>query len=89
MRGFFLEFLEHALLVDGRDWVLNTQHPTLADIHAAWIFDWMMSLEGAFSENIISEKIYPKTYVWCERYRAAVDRAAKKRWWKRSMERKQ
>lgn len=32
MREFF-QLLESTILADGRDWVLNTEKPTLADIH--------------------------------------------------------
>ena len=74
MRGFF-SFLENTILSDGRDWVLGTDKPMLADIHSAWIFDWMLSLEGSFPKEVISQKIYPKTFAWCQRYHSAIDEA--------------
>ena len=74
MRGFF-SFLESTMLSDGRDWVLGTHKPMLADIQSAWIFEWTLSLEGSFPEDVISQKIYPQTFAWCKRYRTAVDEA--------------
>jgi glutathione S-transferase len=74
MRGFF-SFLENTILSDGRDWLLATDKPMLADIQTAWIFEWMLSLEGSFPDTVISEKIHPKTFAWCKRYRTAVDEA--------------
>ena len=72
MRGFFA-FFENTILSDGRQWILGTNEPKLADIQSAWIFDWMLSLEGAFPEEVISQKIYPNTFAWCKRYHSAVE----------------
>jgi glutathione S-transferase len=74
MKGFYV-FLEKTIFADGRQFVLGTDKPSLADIQSAWIFEWMMGLEGSYPEDSISEKIFPKTYAWCKRYRAAVDEA--------------
>ena len=91
-------FLETTILADGRDWILGSQKPKLADIHgsslphrqkpyssrsrvllangvglvAAWIFDWLFELEGAMPDSLFSEKIFPKTIAWRNRYRSAV-----------------
>ena len=74
MQGFF-SFLENTLLSDGRDFVLGTKEPMLADIQSAWIFEWMVSIPGSFPEDKISKDIFPKTFAWCQRYRDAVDKA--------------
>lgn len=74
MRGCF-ELLEKTVLSDGREWIGGGKTPGLPDIHAAWIFDWMMQLEGSWPADLISDKIYPKTFAWCNRYHEAVDAA--------------
>ncbi len=76
MRGFFA-FFENTILSDDRRYILGTDKPMLADVQSAWIFDWMLSLEGAFPEDVISQRIYPKTFAWCQRYHSAVDEATK------------
>ena len=35
------ELLETTLLADGRDWVLGTPGPKLADIEAIWVLHWV------------------------------------------------
>lgn len=35
----------------------------------------MLSLEGSFPDNIVSEKIFPRVYAWCDRYQKAVTAA--------------
>lgn len=36
------ELLETTLLADGREWVLKTPGPTLADIEAVWVLHWVV-----------------------------------------------
>ncbi|GAB7357755.1 hypothetical protein MBLNU459_g0406t1 [Dothideomycetes sp. NU459] len=60
------------LLSDGRDWVLGSPSPQLADIHAAWIFGWMRSLPDGLPEQYFSQAAYPKTHAWLDRYDAAI-----------------
>ncbi|KAI9726948.1 MAG: hypothetical protein M1828_000296 [Chrysothrix sp. TS-e1954] len=69
--------LLESLLADGREWILETKAPSLADIEAIWPFDWLMGMKGALPEDIISERQYPKVWAWVARFRAAV-KAAKK-----------
>ncbi|OAA68658.1 Thioredoxin-like fold protein [Niveomyces insectorum RCEF 264] len=40
--------LETTMLADGRDWILRTAAPSLADIEAIWPFHWLASMPGAF-----------------------------------------
>ena len=42
---------------------------------AAWIFNWMMSLDGSFPQDMVSQQTHPKTIAWCERYNKAVTAA--------------
>lgn len=75
MRDCF-ELLEKTVLSDGREWLLGGRKPGMANLHAAWIFDWMLQLPNAFPEDLISKAIYPKTYAWCDRYNKAVAAAS-------------
>ncbi|KAF1913457.1 hypothetical protein BDU57DRAFT_540878 [Ampelomyces quisqualis] len=36
------ELFESTFLGDGRDWILGTKEPTVADIDAVWPFKWMI-----------------------------------------------
>jgi len=62
------EFLETTLLADGRQWMLKTDKPTLADIEAIWTFDWLNGLKGALPRELISAKQYPKVFAWIARF---------------------
>ncbi|KAL2353056.1 glutathione S-transferase [Cryomyces antarcticus] len=66
--------LETTLLADGRDWILGSEKPSLADIEAIWPFDWIMELGGLPAESI-SEKRFPKVFAWVERFRGALKAA--------------
>ena len=70
------DFLETGFLADGRTWILATDKPSLADIHAVWPFHWMTGMKGALPEDIISAKTYPKVFAYIQRFNNAV-RAAK------------
>jgi glutathione S-transferase len=71
-------FMETTLLTDGREWVLKTAEPSLADIEAVWPFHWLNSMPGALPKDMFSPSKYPKVYAWVERFQTAVS-AAKKR----------
>ncbi|EME87274.1 uncharacterized protein MYCFIDRAFT_28695 [Pseudocercospora fijiensis CIRAD86] len=74
------EFLEN-VLSDGRTWILGrgTEEkeggPTLADIHAAWIFDWLGMLPGSFPEEEFNARKFPGTVGWLGRYKTAIEKA--------------
>lgn len=69
------DFLE-TVLSDGRDWVLGGRDgPKLADVHACWIFDWLLSIPGALDEEYFNAKRYPRTSGWRDRYRDGVAKA--------------
>ncbi|KAJ9658689.1 hypothetical protein H2198_003567 [Neophaeococcomyces mojaviensis] len=71
-----MEFLENDLLSDGQDFI-NGHSPTLSDIHAGWIFTWLADMPGALDDHIFSQKLFPKTYAWFERYKAVIAKAVK------------
>lgn len=65
-------FLETGLLADGRQWILNTQKPSLADIEAVWPFHWLLGVEGALPPSLVSDEKFPKVYAWIDRFSKAV-----------------
>ncbi|KIW10333.1 hypothetical protein PV08_11295 [Exophiala spinifera] len=69
------KFLETTILADGRQWVLKTDRPTLADIEAIWPFDWLNGLKGALPREFISEKQYPLVFAWIARFNKALQEA--------------
>ena len=79
----YFNFIETSLLADGRQFLLNTSRPTLADIHAGWVFTWALQLAqytfSALEKDVISEKVYPKTFAWVQRIRDAVAETEKQK----------
>ncbi|KAL8843336.1 MAG: hypothetical protein Q9170_000194 [Blastenia crenularia] len=74
MREFF-QFLESTILADGRDWVLNSEKPSLGDIHAIWPFHWLSGMKGALPTSHFGPESFPKVYAWIERFSKAVKAA--------------
>lgn len=62
------DFLERGLLADGREWILKSEKPTLADIEGVWTFIWVKSIPGALSSNHVSTSHFPKTFAWMSRF---------------------
>lgn len=72
------ELLETTLLADGRDWVLKTDSPSLADIEAIWPFHWLSGLPGAFPPDHISKTQFPRVFAWIQRFEQTVSAAEQK-----------
>ncbi|KAK5987097.1 hypothetical protein PT974_11215 [Cladobotryum mycophilum] len=72
------ELLETTLLADGREWILRTKEPSLADIEAVWPFHWLSGIPGALPVEIFSPEKFPKVYAWMKRFQDAVSVAKKK-----------
>lgn len=72
LRNVF-DLLETTLLADGRDWILKTEAPSLADIEAVWPLHWLNGLPGALSSDQISKTQFPKVFAWIERFDEAVN----------------
>jgi glutathione S-transferase len=71
------DMLETTFLADGRDWILNTQEPSLADIDAVWPFKWLMSdrnMKDSLPAELFNAKQYPKVYAWVERFVMELDK---------------
>jgi glutathione S-transferase len=67
-----MRLLEDTLLADGRDWILNTQEPSLADIEAVWPVHWLTGMRDALPQDQISASHFPKVYAWVARFQKAV-----------------
>ncbi|KAF2034483.1 hypothetical protein EK21DRAFT_97570 [Setomelanomma holmii] len=68
--------LETTFLADGRDWILGSKEPTVADIDAVWPFEWMImdrNMNECLPEAHISDKIYPKVFAWVRRFMSVVE----------------
>ncbi|KAF3909630.1 hypothetical protein AA313_de0207039 [Arthrobotrys entomopaga] len=68
-----IALLESSVLADGREWVLGTPGPMLADIEAIWVIKWIAAVPGGLPEEIINAKIFPRVYAWMERFTKVVD----------------
>ncbi|KAL7948878.1 hypothetical protein V8C42DRAFT_312577 [Trichoderma barbatum] len=71
------ELLETTLLADGREWILKTEKPSLADIESVWVFHWISGLPGALPKEGFSPDKYPRVYSWVRRFQEAVTAAKK------------
>lgn len=67
--------LETTLLADGRDWILKTDKPSLADIQAVWLFYWLNGLKGALPRELISHEQFPRVFAWIQRFHEAIKEA--------------
>ncbi|KAL8857678.1 MAG: hypothetical protein Q9178_005843 [Gyalolechia marmorata] len=71
------QLLESTLLADGRQWILRTEQPSLADIEAIWPFHWLSGMEGALPPSVFGNDNFPKVYAWIDRFSAALKAARK------------
>ena len=71
------DFLENTLLTDGREWILKTKAPSLADIDAVWPFHWLVGLKVALPKQLISGDTHPRVFNWISRFDEAI-KAAKR-----------
>lgn len=76
MRGF-VGLLESTVFADGREWILKTPGPGLADIEAVWPLHWLSKIPGAFTKEQLSGEQFPSVFAWIARFDAAVGAAAK------------
>lgn len=73
--------LLETFLKDDRNWILNGNKPSLSDIEAVYLAQWLVTdpvMEGAVPEEFLSEKLFPKTYAWIRRFKQAVGEAESK-----------
>jgi glutathione S-transferase len=75
------DMLETTFLADGRDWILNTQEPSLADIDAVWPIKWLISdpkMEDSLPAEHFNAKTYPRVFAWVERFVTELDKKKEK-----------
>ncbi len=68
------ELLESSLLSDGRQFLLGTDGPSMADVEAVWPFVWLTSMPGALPAEQFQ---FPRVLAWMGRFKAAVSAARK------------
>ncbi|KAL1797067.1 hypothetical protein ACET3X_005607 [Alternaria dauci] len=71
------DMLETTFLAHGRNWILNTPEPSLADIDAVWPFKWLMAdpnMQDSLPAEHFNAKKYPKVFAWMERFATEVDK---------------
>ena len=71
-------FLETGLLADGREWILNSREPKLADLEAVWLVSWLIGLKAVLPEDKFSAGKFPKLYAWVSRFNHAVEESKKR-----------
>lgn len=80
MRQAF-NLLENTFLADGRQWILGTDGPSVADIDAVWPFEWLVvdrGMKGALPDEHFGANNYPKTHAWIQRIMSRVKIAREK-----------
>ena len=63
VRNFF-DGLENGLLADGREWLLGTKAPTIADVEAVWVPAWLIGMKDALPEDVLGPDVFPKVYAY-------------------------
>ncbi|KAF1831803.1 glutathione S-transferase [Decorospora gaudefroyi] len=72
------ELLERTFLADGRDWVLGTGRPSLADLEAVWPVKWLVrepTMTGSLPEECFGKARFPRVYAWVDRFVEHVETA--------------
>jgi hypothetical protein len=68
----YFKWMEEKVLGDGREYILGgSKEPGLADVHAAWLFDWargLAGIEGVDKTGVITEREFPRVWAWLGRY---------------------
>jgi len=70
----YLDMLETTWLADEREWILGKEGPSLADIHAVFVFEWVFHdprMEGAVPESVASEVTHLKAFARIHRFRTS------------------
>lgn len=75
------------MLADGRDWILGSSGPGLAEIHAGWVCDWAVNMAADMNDDseestadmrrVLNRQEFSKVHAWIERFRKSANDAAK------------
>ncbi|KAK6841468.1 hypothetical protein PG990_006530 [Apiospora arundinis] len=60
-----------------RNWLLETERPTLVDIEAVFVFAWLAAMPGALPKDTMGPAAFPKFYAWLGRFIKTVEAAEK------------
>ncbi|KAF2820091.1 hypothetical protein CC86DRAFT_374788 [Ophiobolus disseminans] len=74
------DLMETTFLADGRDWILGSKEPTVADIDAVWPLEWMTvdrHMKECLPEAHINDRKYPKVYAWVRRFMSVIEEKKK------------
>ncbi|GAB7347524.1 hypothetical protein MBLNU459_g4422t2 [Dothideomycetes sp. NU459] len=69
------ELVEKTFLKDERDWISGGEGPTATDIEAVFLFHWLIAdpaMYGRHVPDFVSEKVFPRTHAWVQRFKRAV-----------------
>ena len=64
-------FAEKSLLGHGKDWILGGDKPSLIDLQAVWIFDWLVSVPDLLKDTPMTAENFPKVFAFVTRFRQA------------------
>ena len=68
--GLAHQWIYFGLLGNGRWWILSGESPSMAGVHAMWVFDWLLGpkMLDPIPEEVISDKVYSRTFAWVRRF---------------------
>lgn len=79
------------MLKDGRTWLLNTSDPSMAELHAGWLYEWAIHIGDSLQQSpeqtqaavgdmtrALSQQEFPHVHAWIKRFRKACDAAARR-----------
>lgn len=65
-------FAEKNLLGHGKDWIIaNSDAPSLLDVQAVWVFDWLISIPPCLKGTPMTKENFPRVFAYVERFRKA------------------
>ncbi|KAI2463474.1 glutathione S-transferase [Annulohypoxylon bovei var. microspora] len=73
VRWYMHFMLETTFLADGRNWLGNTDGPSLLDLEAIWPLYWLYTIPGALPAEFIDRAQLPKVFAWIERFKPFVE----------------
>jgi len=72
-----MRLFESTFLSDGRNWALGGEQPTMADLQAVWVFDWLTGMPEALDASLMGESVFPRLFALVKRWNGALKDAKK------------
>ena len=73
------------MLADGREWILGGSKPSLAELHAGWVYDWGVNMSSDMRDasddstgdmaKSLGKDEFPNLHAWVGRWRKATEEA--------------